>query len=318
MESMEKRALRNTLLIVLLSFIISVSVTYCLFNQAAAEPTLVDGISFTHRLDADVVIKTTYSTTYGAEFWTITDNKDLLMFLEVVSQPSDVTVYVEHMHADVTIHAYDEQLDGLLQDTMDDKLHAGDQPGFWVDPDHRYEEIFAVEGYSKWLIEGWMWFYSGWGSGKTEERRLTEENIIKAGAVGSQITVVYDILIEKEGRFSKEVFKDEIYVFMDTKFTEAGYGGHDVPEEERKQIVYEYPHRKKAGRFIIIGFAIAIIGFVGATVLPERLIEDGDDYRKARQRRRVLKTALLLMAALGLVVLLYGAWIWLEAVEVII
>ncbi len=282
------------------------------------EPTLADGISFTHHLDSDIVIRTTYSTTYGAEFWKITDNKDLLLFLEVVSQPSDVIVYVEHMHADVTIHAYEEQLDGLLQDTMDDKLHAGDQPGFWIDPDHRYEEIFAVKGYSKWLIEGWMWFYSGWGSGKTDERRLTEENIIKAGAVGSQITVVYDILIEKDDRFSKEVFKDDVYVFMDTKFTEAGYGGHDVPEEERKQIVYEYPKRKMGGSLILLGGVITIIGLAGAAYLPKRLTADIDDYSRATQVRGALKIVLIGVAVIGVLIIFYGVYFWFSYVEVIV
>lgn len=312
-----KKEKRLSLIVVLLVLVLGV-LSGGFAKDIFGEPTLADWISFTHNLDSDIVIRTTYSTTYGAEFWKITDNKDLLLFLEVVNQPSDVIVYVEHMHADVTIHAYEEQLDGLLQDTMDDKLHAGDQPGFWVDPVHRYEEIFAVEGYSKWLIEGWMWFYSGWGSGKTDERRLTEENIIKAGAVGSQITVVYDILIEKDGRFSKEVFKDEIYVFMDTKFTEAGYGGHDVPEEERKQIIHEYINRQKAVMFLGIGCAIAIFGLVGAAYIPEKLIAEGDDYRKTRRIRSAIKTVLVIVALIGIVILMYGVWFWFDYVEVIV
>lgn len=312
-----KKIERLSLIVVLLTLVVGF-LSGWFAKDVFGEPTLADGISFTHNLDSDVSIRTTYSTTYGAEFWKITDNKDLLLFLEIVNQPVDVIVYVEHMHADVTIHAYEEQLDGLLQDTMDDKLHAGDQPGFWVDPYHRYEEIFAVEGYSKWLIEGWMWFYSGWGSGKTDERRLTEENIIKAGAVGSQITVVYDILIEKDGRFSKEVFKDEIYVFMDTKFTEAGYGGHDVPEEERKQITREYFNRPTSGGVFAIGCALIIFGLVGAAYLPERLIADGDDYRKARNIRSILKGALVVVALIGAGVLFYGVWLWFDFVEVIV
>jgi hypothetical protein len=192
---------------------------------ATAQSGIYDGIQFTHYLDG-INIVTTYRSDYGESSWKITDNKELYITLEVTTQPSDVTVIIEHMHADVSVHAYKPDVDGILQDTMDDKIHEGTQPGFYVSPLYPYEEIFAVEGYSKWLIDGWISLVNDFGSGSIDEERLNENNLKRNGAVGSEIVIVYDVLIKKgnEPYFHKRVIADDFYIFFNGDFEPSDEG----------------------------------------------------------------------------------------------
>lgn len=147
----------------------------------------VDGFTFTRE----------YSTDYDASRWRITDSKDLIM--RAWASDTDADVFVEHMHADVSIKASWAGLDGIKQDTMDDSVHAGDQVGFWINSVHPYENVFAIEGYTQTLISGWQYYWSGWGYGKVEQVRLTEDNLIANGVYGTKIQIVYDLMIRNKG-----------------------------------------------------------------------------------------------------------------------
>ena len=144
-----------------------------------------------------------YSTDYDATKWRITDSKTLLMQMFVEDLPENTTILVEHMHVDISLKAKYEGMDGMLQDSMDDKLHTGDQLGFWVTENYPYENIFAIEGYSQTLIDGWGWMIGSFGSMNIKEERLTESNLRDddrgGGVYGNKVQVVYDILIKYEG-----------------------------------------------------------------------------------------------------------------------
>ena len=99
--------------------------------------SIASGISFDHQVE-DILIRTTYWSPYGSEKWRITDNKILYIKLEILDMPEGATILVEHMHADCFIHSYFEDIDGLLQDTMDDKIHGGSTPGFLVSTSYPY------------------------------------------------------------------------------------------------------------------------------------------------------------------------------------
>lgn len=135
-----------------------------------------------------------YSTSYDAKSWRITDSKNLMMRAWVRGAPRGMIVLVEHMHSDVSLKSRYEGLDGWPQDSMDDSVHGGDQPGFWVTESYPYENVFAIEGFSQSLIEGWGY----WGTGYIGSYRLTETNVVQYGKVyGNKIQVVYDLLIKR-------------------------------------------------------------------------------------------------------------------------
>lgn len=138
-----------------------------------------------------------YSTSYNAKSWRITDSKALTMRAWV--EGAKVTVLVEHVHADISLKSKYEALDGWPQDTMDDSVHGGTQPGFFVNDKYPYENVFAIEGFSQTLISGWMFFFSGFGQGNVQQTRLTEENLVRSGKVyANKVQIVYDLLIKSD------------------------------------------------------------------------------------------------------------------------
>lgn len=148
----------------------------------------------------DFILVAKYSTDYDATKWRITDSKTLLMQVFIEDLPENATIMIEHMHTDISLKSKYEGMDGMLQDSMDDKLHTGDQLGFWVTEDYPYENIFAIEGYSQTLIDGWGWMIGSYGSMNIKEERLTENNLKTDGGVyGNKVQVVYDVLIKYEG-----------------------------------------------------------------------------------------------------------------------
>ncbi len=154
-----------------------------------------------------------YSTSYNAKNWRITDSKSLKMRAWVKGAKG--TILVEHMHADVSLKSRYESFDGWLQDSMDDSIHGGTQPGFYVTEQYPYENVFAVEGFSKTLIDGWVFLIGSYGAGGIYEQRLTETNLVRYGKVyGNKVQIVYDLLIkaENEPYFHTRSLIDEFLV----------------------------------------------------------------------------------------------------------
>lgn len=164
-------------------------------------------------------VKLTYSTEYDVDEWRITDPKTLDIMLEVVPVSADgaiPTVLVENMHAEARVKADESGLDDLLVDEFDDHLHAGDQPGFAVTPEHAYRETFAIEGQSDAFRDGWDYQISGLGdleidSGKSE---LNEDVLRHYGAFGQEISIVVDLLVrdQPDELYRKTVVSDRILV----------------------------------------------------------------------------------------------------------
>lgn len=157
-----------------------------------------------------------YSTDYDVKSWRITDSKTLRFAVRLASEvPAETTVLIEHVHVDVNLDAGKAGIDGLAQDRMDDSLHTGDDPGFYVTAAYPYEEVFSIEGFSESLISGWGHAVSGTGSSRIEEQRLTEKNLREEGkARGNKFTFIYDVLVRysPDEPFHKRVVVDEFIV----------------------------------------------------------------------------------------------------------
>lgn len=144
---------------------------------------------------------TTYDTgNYDLSRWRITDSKLINMSATVSNLPEGTTVLIEHVHIDMSLKSTDPQLDGLSQDNMDDSYHGTSQDGFYVSQDYPYQNKFAVQGFSKDLIDGWAFVVGSYGSGSITQERLTERNLVEYGDVyANKMQVVYDILIKYPG-----------------------------------------------------------------------------------------------------------------------
>ncbi len=167
---------------------------------------------------APIELRMVYSTDYNIDSWRITDSKTLKIRVELVRAPETVQVFVEHMHADVNIQATQAEIDGLKQDSMDDYLHSGDQPGFLITREFPYEEEFSVDGYSETLIDGWIFQNGQYGRGEIEQERLTECNLRELGARYNQFTLVYDITIgTADTGYHKRVVTNQLRVPISTQ-----------------------------------------------------------------------------------------------------
>jgi hypothetical protein PPSC2_p0464 len=151
----------------------------------------------THEIEGFEFI-TTYNTgDYNLSRWRITDSKVINMSAEVANIPEGATVLIEHVHIDMSLKATNPQLDGLSQDNMDDSYHGTSQDGFFISDKYPYQNKFAIEGFSKDLIDGWMFVCGDYGSGSISQERLTEKNLVQYGNVyANKMQVVYDILVK--------------------------------------------------------------------------------------------------------------------------
>lgn len=163
-----------------------------------------------------VTLVMNYSTDYDVKSWRITDSKTLRFGAKVEGElPSGTTVLIEHVHVDVNLDARRAGIDGLPQDRMDDSLHSGTEPGFYITSAYPYEEVFSIEGFSDTLISGWGFASGGTGTSEVSEKRLTEKNLREHGKVeGNKLTFIYDVLIRysPEEPYHKRVVVDEFIV----------------------------------------------------------------------------------------------------------
>jgi hypothetical protein len=193
-----------------------------------------DGVqSYDHTLhlpDGDVTITTSYSTTYNTKEWHVTTPKTLDIRVLVKNRPENKTIYIENMHADVSLICSKEGLDGWKTDVMDDHLHTGTYPGFLIGTNgYMYYETFAIEGFSKEILEGWTYYTGTWGSGTIETKPLTETALIETvGVTGQKLTFVFDILIMVDGDSAPH--KDTITDEFGIPVTNAGLNPTPIPE----------------------------------------------------------------------------------------
>ena len=169
----------------------------------------------THDIDG-MKLTTTYNTgDYNLKRWRITDSKVINMTAKLSNVPEGATVLIEHVHIDMSLKSKDPQLDGLAQDSMDDSYHGMSQDGFFINEKYEYENTFAIEGFSKELMDGWMFVAGSFGTGSVSDERLTENSLIRYGKVyANKMQVIYDVLVKYEGEefYHVESITDEFLI----------------------------------------------------------------------------------------------------------
>lgn len=197
-------------LITLITIVLAFSLVGCHTETVPKEKNLevlntLDGSTLekTHEIE-DLKFITTYDTgDYDLSRWRITDSKTINMTAKVTNVPEGATILIEHVHIDMSLKSTNPQLDGLSQDSMDDSYHGTSQDGFWINEKYPYQNKFAIEGFSKDLIDGWTFVCGSYGYGSISQERLTEKNLTTYGKVyANKMQVVYDILI----KYPKEDF----------------------------------------------------------------------------------------------------------------
>jgi len=221
-------------------------------------PTFHNGLKIRHELEGGrIIVNTFYNTDYAEGQWEITDNKNVGVYLFVEKQPQNTTILVEHVHIDCLICSNRSEINGIKQDEMDDKMHVGSQAGFYVSPEYSYSNIFAIEGYTEWLLSiwGYMWGEFGWISGS--EKRLTEDTLKYYGAKGNEFMVVFDLLIKHQGEenYHTASFMDDFIVYFNGSFEE------NPGSKSETKVIAIYPWRDWSWIFWL-GVILLIVGVI--------------------------------------------------------
>lgn len=167
---------------------------------------LMEGTTLTQTLDVpgeDFKLVLEYDTgRYDFSNWRITSNKYINMSAHLTGLTEGTTVLVDHMHVDIALQSTAPQLDGMLQDSMDNSYNGTSQDGYYIDENYCYRNQFIVEGYSQTLINGWGFVSGSYGRSSLHEERLTEENLLneaKGGVYANKVQAEYKLLVKHAG-----------------------------------------------------------------------------------------------------------------------
>ena len=66
---------------------------------------------------------------------------------------TDEKVYIDNIHTDTSICSYYAQIDGVMQDTMDDRIHNSLILGFSISDTNSYRGINQIEGQNDTFVK---------------------------------------------------------------------------------------------------------------------------------------------------------------------
>lgn len=248
---MIKMKLTSKLFIILSLFLFSGLITP---TKAISGSSLREGVYDLHVIE-DITLRTSYKCSKDFVSWRISNNKAIDMKVEVISNNSNKTILISHMHADIFIESKYEYYDDILQDSMDDYLHGSDQSGFLINSEYPYTEIFSIEGSSPEFLTALSIGFETINKVETYNRRFSEETLINEFKIfGQTLYIVYDILIktQNETLYHKVAVSDNIYI--DTNGS-IFVNNADVIDQLNEQPPQEVDGYEGLGIFIVISIS---------------------------------------------------------------
>ena len=132
------------------------------------------------------------------EKWTITDDKDIIMEINTENLKEGMNVYIDNIHTDTKIVSYSPYCNGILQDTMDDRIHNSLMMGFPISNDTSYIGSNHIEGQNDTFISGYSYGGNGYYSGTINQQRRLESEYLMSGVYANEISSVIDLIIVDE------------------------------------------------------------------------------------------------------------------------
>jgi len=166
--------------------------------------------------------------------WRITSNKSLYITMYTQGLEEGTEVYIDNIHIDTSIKSKYAAMDGILQDTMDDRIHNSLMIGFPISDNTYYYGVNAIEGCNETFIRGTMHGYKGYSSGSIEEQRFTESDYINSMKVyANEIDIVVDLLVKgpNDKDYRNISVTTDFLVNVSDQEIEYGYAD-DEPETE--------------------------------------------------------------------------------------
>lgn len=128
--------------------------------------------------------------------WRITDNKKLYTKVYTQGLPEGKKVYIDNVHTDTSIVSTKEQMNGITQDSMDDRIHNSLMYGFPISDTVSFYGVNEIEGQNSTFITGSFYGFSGYSSVTIDEERYKESDYLKAGVYANKISSSYGLLIQ--------------------------------------------------------------------------------------------------------------------------
>lgn len=128
--------------------------------------------------------------------WRITSDKFLYITINTKGLPNNTEVYIDNIHIDTSIKSKYAVMDGILQDSMDDRIHNSLMIGFPISDNTYYYGVNAIEGCNADFIEGTYYGYNGYSNGKIDQKRYTESDYMELGVYANKISIVIDLLVK--------------------------------------------------------------------------------------------------------------------------
>ncbi len=129
--------------------------------------------------------------------WTITSDKKIMLTINTVGLPEDTKVWVDNIHMDTSIVATQKKMDGITQDTMDDRTHSPMIMGFPISDEVKLYTTNSIEGQDKDFIQGTFFGLSGYSSsGAIEQERYEESDYLEKGVYANKISSIFGLLVQ--------------------------------------------------------------------------------------------------------------------------
>ncbi len=129
--------------------------------------------------------------------WKITANKEIFTKTYTKGLPDDTKVWIDNIHTDISIVSSYECMDGITQDSLDDRIHNSLMYGFPISDNVCHYANSKIQGQNKDFIEGSYWGFEGYGSGEIKQKRYEESDYLSKGVYANLITSSYGLLIQK-------------------------------------------------------------------------------------------------------------------------
>lgn len=164
------------------------------------EELVVNGIQ--QRLDVpgenfDLVVDYRCALEENAK-WTVTSDKEMYIGVHTDGLDDKMKVFIDNVHIDTTIRSVYPSVDGITQDTMDDRIHNSQMLGFPISDDNTYSTVNCVEGQNQTFMQGSFYGFNGYSSGTVSEERYVESDYLAAGVYANKINSIIDLIIQKE------------------------------------------------------------------------------------------------------------------------
>lgn len=128
--------------------------------------------------------------------WTITSDKKLMLTINTVGLKEDTKVWIDNIHMDTSIVASKNYMNGIKQDSMDDRVHSSTVIGFPISDISPLISVNAIEGQNDTFIQGTVYGINGSTSGAVEEKRFLETDYLERGVFANKVSTVYGLFIQ--------------------------------------------------------------------------------------------------------------------------